>query len=323
MHKNQDSEVPQILLNDGNYMPAIGLGILGTDDIEAKKIVMDAISVGYRMFDTASLYGNEIGVGSGVEASEIPRSDLFVITKLHEDIDSYDSTLKAFDLSMKKLGLDYLDLYLIHWPQPKIGKYPEIWKAFEEIKKSGRVKSIGVSNFTEEQLTILSNESSVIPCVNQVELHPSFQQSNLRKFNRKLGIVTQAWSPIGGQGQFKSLLDVYIGPDDKNPVLIGLGKKHNLTPAKMRKFLEDLPVGTVLNNETLAGIGKKHGRSVAQIVLRWHIEIGVVPLPKTSKVNRLAENIDVFNFSLDAEDRLAISKLETGLRTGFDPELFN
>ena len=323
MNTDLENPVPRIRLNDGNNMPAIGLGILGTDDEQAKNIVIDAISAGYRMFDTASLYGNEIGVGSGINASEISRSDLYVITKLHEDIDNYDSTLIAFDLSMKKLGLDYLDLYLIHWPQPKIGKYPEIWKAFEEIKKSGRVRSIGVSNFTEKQLTILSNESSVIPCVNQVELHPSFQQNVLREVNNKLGILTQAWSPIGGQGQFKSLLNIFVGPDDRNQVLIGLGKKHNLSPAEMRKYLEDLPVGTVLNNETLHKIGEKHGKSVAQVVLRWHIEIGVVPLPKTSKVERLAENIDVFNFSLDEDDHQAISQLETGLRTGFDPELFN
>lgn len=325
MSVNKDGKhvIPQISLNDGSHMPAIGLGILGTDNEEAKNIVTDAINAGYRMFDTAALYGNEIGVGRGITESEIPRSDLYVITKLHEDIDSYDSTLTAFDSSMTKLGLEYLDLYLIHWPQPKMGKYPEIWKAFEEIRNSGRVKSIGVSNFTEEQLTILSKESSVIPSVNQVELHPTFQQTLLRQFNHKLGIVTQAWSPIGGQGQFKSLLNIFLGPDDENKILIGLGKKHNLSPKAMRQYLEALPVGTVLSNQILAAIGKKHGKSIAQIVLRWHVENGVVPLPKTSKVERLSENIEVFDFALDEDDHLDISQLESGLRTGFDPELFN
>lgn len=315
--------VPTVTLNDGLKMPAVGLGIFGADDGKAATLVEEAIKVGYRLLDTASLYGNERGVGQGIRNSEISRDELFVITKLHEEVDSYDGAVKGFDESLDKLGLDYLDLYLIHWPQPKINKYIEIWQAFESILSTGQVKSIGVSNFTQAQLERLINETQVIPAVNQVELHPTFQQKSLRDAVSAMGIVTQAWSPLGGQGQFKKLLQMFDVPDVENPVLQGLGAKHNLTPSQMRGYLESLPSDTIFGNSILIEIAKKYDKSVAQIVLRWQIEIGVVPLPKTENIGRLSENISIFDFALDEKDHKRIMSLETGRRTGFDPELFN
>jgi 2,5-diketo-D-gluconate reductase A len=315
--------MPTVTLNDGNKMPAIGLGIFGVDDSKAATIVEEAIKVGYRLLDTASLYENERGVGQGIRNSGINREELFVITKLHEDVDSYDGAVKGFNESLEKLGLDYLDLYLIHWPQPKVNKYIEIWQAFESILSTGKVKSIGVSNFTQAQLERLISETEVIPAVNQVELHPTLQQKLLKDTVSQMGIITQAWSPLGGQGQFKKLLQMFDVPDIENPVLQGLGAKHNLTPSAMRGYLESLPSDTIFGNLVLTEIAKKHDKSVAQIVLRWQIEIGVVPLPKTENIGRLRENISIFDFALDERDHEMITSLETGRRTGFDPELFN
>ena len=315
--------VPSISLNDGNSMPALGLGIFGTNDDDSQSVVTQAIQVGYRLLDTAALYGNEVGVGRAIRSAEVERKDLFIITKLHEDVDSYDGAIMGFDESLQKLDLEYIDLYLIHWPQPRVNKYVEIWKAFEAIKASGRVRSIGVSNFTARQLARLKSETDILPVVNQIELHPTFQQQTMRDTNASQHIITQAWSPLGGQRQFKKLLEIHKVPDDENPVLIGLGAKHNLTPTEMRRYLEALPVDTIFGNESLTAIAKKHGKSVAQIVLRWHVEIGSVPLPKTENFARLKENLDVFDFALDGEDRLAIAAIETGVRTGFDPDLFN
>ena len=316
-------DVPLISLNDGNSMPVLGLGIFGTNDESAQSVVTQAIQVGYRLLDTAALYGNEVGVGRAIKSADVERKDLFVITKLHEDVDSYEGAIRGFEESLEKLDLEYIDLYLIHWPQPRVNKYVEIWKAFEAIKASGSVKSIGVSNFTAHQLDRLKSETDIVPVVNQIELHPTFQQQAMRDTNDSLQIVTQAWSPLGGQRQFKKLLEIHKVPDDENPVLVGLGAKHNLTPTQMRRHLEALPVDTIFGNETLAAIARKHGKSVAQIVLRWHIEVGSVPLPKTENFARLKENLDVFDFSLDGDDRLAIAAIETSVRTGFDPELFN
>ena len=315
--------VPTISLNDGNSMPALGLGIFGTDDDHSQSVVTQAIQVGYRLLDTAALYGNEVGVGRAIRSAEVERNELFVVTKLHEDIDSYDGALRGFNESLRKLDLEYIDLYLIHWPRPRVNKYVEIWRAFEAIKASGRVRSIGVSNFTALHLDRLKSETDILPVVNQIELHPTFQQQAMRDANASLHIVTQAWSPLGGQRQFKKLLEIHKVPDDENPVLVGLGAKHNLTPTKMRMYLEALPVDTIFGNESLAAIARKHGKSVAQIVLRWHIEIGSVPLPKTENFARLKENLNVFDFDLDGEDRLAITAIGTDVRTGFDPDLFN
>ena len=316
-------DVPSIALSDGNSMPALGLGIFGTNDEYAQSVVTEAIQVGYRLLDTAALYGNEVGVGRAMKSAEVERKDLFVITKLHEDVDSYEGALRGFEESLKKLDLEYIDLYLIHWPQPRVNKYVEIWKAFEAIKASGRVRSIGVSNFTAQHLDRLKNETDIAPVVNQIELHPTFQQQAMRDTDASLRIVTQAWSPLGGQRQFKKLLEMHNVPDDENPVLVGLGAKHNQTPTEMRRYLEALPVDTIFGNETLTAIARKHGKSIAQIVLRWHVEIGSVPLPKTENFDRLKENLNVFDFVLDGEDRLAITSMETGVRTGFDPDLFN
>ena len=315
--------VPKISLNDGNSMPALGLGIFGTDDDHSQSVVTEAIKVGYRLLDTAALYGNEVGIGRAIKSAEVERKDLFVITKLHENVNTYDGALQEFEVSLKKLDLEYIDLYLIHWPQPKVDKYVEIWKAFETIKASGLARSIGVSNFTAHQLERLRSETDILPVVNQIELHPTFQQQAMRDVNASFEIVTQAWSPLGGQRQFKKLLELHKVPDDENPVLLGLGAKHNLTPTEMRRYLEALPVDTIFGNETLSAIARKHGKSVAQVVLRWHVEIGSVPLPKTENFARLQENFDVFDFVFDEEDRLAIDGIETGVRTGFDPDLFN
>ncbi|PNH85948.1 aldo/keto reductase [Arthrobacter sp. AFG20] len=272
-------QVPLLTQNDGRTIPQIGLGIYGPDDAGTADAVSTAIEVGYRMIDTAALYQNEGGVGEGIRRSGLPREELYVTTKLADDSHGYDSALAAFDASLGKLGLEYVDLYLIHWPLPGVDRYVETWKAFEKILADGRAKSIGVSNFQPRHLERLAAETRVVPVSNQIELHPGFPNDAMRRYDSDHGILTVAWSPLGR--------------------------------------------GRVFGNPVLDGIACKHGKTIAQVVLRWHVQLGNVVIPKSVTRRRLIENLDVFDFALDAEDMAEIASLENGVRTGDDPDLYN
>ncbi|MGV9350659.1 aldo/keto reductase [Streptomyces spiralis] len=274
------SKVPPIILNNGVEMPQLGFGVWQVPDDEAERAVAAALEAGYRSIDTAAIYGNEEGTGRGIAASGIPREELFVTTKLWNSDQGYDATLRAFDASLAKLGLEYLDLYLIHWPLPSRGRYADSYKAFETLLADGRVRAIGVSNFLPEHLERLIAETSVIPAVNQIELHPHMQQHASRAFHGEQGIATEAWSPLG---QGKGLLEV--------PAIVAIAQKHNRTPA--------------------------------QVVLRWHVQLGNIAIPKSVTPARIRENIDVFDFSLDEEDLAAISALNEDRRLGPDPATFD
>ncbi|WP_340374749.1 aldo/keto reductase [Streptomyces sp. SS7] len=274
------SKVPPIILNNGVEMPQLGFGVWQVPDDEAERAVTTALEAGYRSIDTAAIYGNEEGTGKAIAASGVPREDIFVTTKLWNSDQGYDATLRAFDTSLGKLGLEYVDLYLIHWPLPARDKYVDTYKAFEKLYADGRVKAIGVSNFPVEQLERLTGETAVVPAVNQIELHPHLQQHALREFHAEQGIATEAWSPLG---QGKGLLEV--------PAIVAIAQKHNRTPA--------------------------------QVVLRWHLQIGNVVIPKSVTPSRIRENIEVFDFSLDTEDLAAISALNEDRRIGPDPSTFD
>ena len=215
------SDQPFAKLNDGRSIPQIGLGVWRADDAQAAEAVRTALQAGYRHVDTAAIYGNEAGVGEGIRTSGVKREEIFVTTKLWNDAQGSDSALKAFDASLKRLGLDYIDLYLIHWPAPRKGLYLDSWRALIRLKQQGRVKSIGVSNFMPEHLDRIIGETGVTPVLNQIELHPAFQQSALRAAHAKHGIVTQAWSPLG-QGQLLN-----------DAVLQAIAAKHKRTPAQV------------------------------------------------------------------------------------------
>ncbi|MFD9632010.1 aldo/keto reductase [Streptomyces violascens] len=274
------SKVPSITLNNGVEMPQLGFGVWQVPDDEATKAIATAIESGYRSIDTAAIYDNERGTGKAVAASGVAREDLFVTTKLWNSEQGYDSTLRAFDASLDKLGLDYVDLYLIHWPVPAKDAYVDTYAAFEKIYADGRAKAIGVSNFQPVHLERLLGETSVAPAVNQIELHPQLAQAESRALHAKHSIATEAWSPLG---QGRGLLEV----------------------------------------PTVVAIAQKHGRTAAQVVLRWHLQIGNVVIPKSVTPSRIKENIDVFDFELDADDLAALAALDEGKRLGPNPAEFN
>jgi len=270
------SNQPVLKLKDGHSIPQIGLGVWKADDAQAAEAVRVALQAGYRHVDTAAIYGNETGVGEGVRTAGVPREAVFVTTKLWNDAQGTDSVRKAFDASLKRLGLDYVDLYLIHWPAPRKGLYLDTWRAFIRLKEEGLVRSIGVSNFMPEHLDRIINETGVTPVLNQIELHPGFQQTALRAAHAKHGIITQAWSPLG-QGQ-------------------------------------------LLDHPALKAIAAKHQRTVAQVILRWHLQSGFVAIPKSVTPSRIKENFDILDFALDADDLAAIAKLDDkNGRIGPDP----
>ncbi|MFE6134313.1 aldo/keto reductase [Streptomyces sp. NPDC056437] len=274
------SKVPSITLNNGVEMPQLGFGVWQVPDDEAAQAVSTALEAGYRSIDTAAIYENEEGTGQAIADSGIPREDLFVTTKLWNGDQGYDATLRAFDTSLAKLGLDHLDLYLIHWPMPSKGLYVETYKAFEKLLADGRTRAIGVSNFLPEHLEHLIAETSVVPAVNQIELHPQLQQTASRSFHTQHDIATEAWSPLGSG---KGLLDV--------PTVVAVARKHDRTPA--------------------------------QVVLRWHLQLGNVVIPKSVTPSRIRENLDVFDFELDGDDLAAFAALDEGKRLGPDPATFN
>ncbi|MFC9701450.1 MULTISPECIES: aldo/keto reductase [Streptomyces] len=261
-------------------MPQLGFGVWQVPDDEAAAAVSTALEAGYRSIDTAAIYQNERGTGQAVAASGIPREELFVTTKLWNSEQGYDATMRAFDASLDKLGLDHVDLYLIHWPLPSKDAYVDTYRAFEKIHADGRARAIGVSNFLPEHLERLIGETSVVPAVNQIELHPQLQQTASREAHARHGIATEAWSPLG---QGKGLLEV--------PAIVAIARKHERTPA--------------------------------QVVLRWHLQLGNVVIPKSVTPSRIRENIDVFDFTLDPEDLAAIAALDENRRIGPDPAEFH
>ena len=270
------SDQSTILFHDGNSIPQVGLGVWRTPNDTAVTAVQAALSAGYRHVDTAAVYENEDGVGEGIRASGIARSEIFLTTKLWNADQGYDSTLKAFDASLKRLGTDYVDLYLIHWPAPKRDQYVDTWKAFIQLQKEGRARSIGVSNFQPEHLQRLIDETGVTPVINQIELHPDFPQKENRAWHEKHRIVTESWSPLGQ--------------------------------------------GALLENPVVAKVAAKHGRTPAQVIIRWHIDNGLVVIPKSVTPSRIEENFKVFDFRLDAEDMATFADLEKdGKRIGPDP----
>ncbi|WP_182084127.1 aldo/keto reductase [Aureimonas sp. ME7] len=270
------SQQTSITLNDGRAIPQVGLGVWQVPDETATQSVAEALKAGYTHVDTAAIYENERGVGRGLAQSGVTRGDVFVTTKLWNENQGFDRTLRAFDESLNRLGLDHVDLYLIHWPSPAREAYVDTWKAFIRLREEGRARSIGVSNFTAEHLDRLIGETGVTPVLNQIELHPRFQQRDLRAAHEARGIATQSWSPLG-QGQ-------------------------------------------LLSDPAIARIAQKHGKTPAQVIIRWHVDNGLVVIPKSVTPSRIRENIAVFDFRLDEEDLSAIAALDSAEgRIGPDP----
>ena len=273
------SGVPSLLMNNGLQIPQVGFGVFLVPPEETKQAVAEALKAGYRLIDTAQGYRNEEGVGAAIAESDLSRDELFITTKLTNSQHGYDTTLAAFDGSMEKLGIDGLDLFLIHWPLPMFDEYVETWRAFEKLLADGRVRSIGVSNFEIPHLERLFAETDVTPAVNQIELHPEFPQEELREFHQEHGILTESWGPLG---QGKGLLE----------------------------------------NPHIVEVARRKGRTPAQVVLRWHVQLGCVVIPKSVHPDRIQENIDLFDFELDDGDMAEISKVRTGQRLGADPNVF-
>ncbi len=260
------TDQPRIELSDGAAIPQLGLGVWQTPNDEAASVVGAALKTGYRHVDTAAAYQNEKGVGEGLRASGLARDEVFITTKVWNDNQGYDNALRAIEGSLKRLQLDQIDLCLIHWPAPNRGLYLDTWRALIKAQELGQVRSIGVSNFEVEHLDRIIGETGVTPVLNQIELHPRFQQTALRTAHAERGIKTESWSPLG-QGQ-------------------------------------------LLSDPTIAALAAKHGRTAAQVIIRWHLDSGLIVIPKSVTPSRIAENFDVFGFKLDAEDMAAIAGLD-------------
>ena len=272
---------PRLPLHDGGSIPQLGLGVYKVANDATAELVAGALRLGYRHVDTAALYENERGVGEGIRASGLPRDEVYVTTKVWNDAHGLDATRRAFDDSMALLGLETLDLYLIHWPAPRQNRFVDAWRAMIALRDEGRVRSIGVSNFEPHHVQRLVDETGVVPVVNQVELHPHLPQTDLRRANAALGIVTESWSPLA-RGQV-------LDPGSRDRAL-------------------------------LEAIGARHGRSAAQVALRWHVQQGLVVIPKSTSLARVAENAAVFDWELSADELGEIATLETGERTGRHPD---
>lgn len=261
------STQPHVTFNDGHAIPQIGLGVWKATDETAATAVAAALGAGYRHIDTAAIYENESGVGTGMAQADVARTDIFLTTKLWNEAQGFDSTLRAMDESLKRLGTDYVDLYLIHWPSAFRGKFVDTWKAMIRLREEGKARSIGVSNFEGDYIDQLIAETGVTPAINQIQLHPLFQQAAMREKNAKLGVITESWSPLGQ--------------------------------------------GKLLDHPGLAAIAARHGKSVAQVIIRWHIELGLVVIPKSVTPSRIVENFAVFDFALSDQDKAQIAALDS------------
>jgi 2,5-diketo-D-gluconate reductase A len=273
------TSVPALTLNNGVQIPQLGFGVWQVPDDEVGAAVQTALEAGYRSIDTAAIYGNEEGTGRAIAAAGVAREDLFVTTKLWNSDQGYDTTLAAFDRSLGKLGLDYVDLYLIHWPTAGQDKYVDTWRAMERLYAEGRIRSIGVSNFHQHHLQRLFDETGTVPAVNQIELHPYLVQADLRKFGEQHDIRTESWSPLASGGD-------------------------------------------VLTDATVVATAGKYDRTPAQVILRWHVQLGCIVIPKSVTPARISQNIDIFDFELTPEEMTAIEALDRGHRTGPDPDVF-
>ncbi|MPZ94659.1 MAG: aldo/keto reductase [Propionibacteriales bacterium] len=269
-------DVPTRSLNDGRTIPALGFGTYPLDDATAEEAVVGTAGLGYRLFDTAVNYRNETGVGRGIARAGVPRDDLVVTTKLPGRDHGYEQTLTSFEQARKRLGLDYVDLYLIHWPLPRVDQYVESWRAMVKLRDDGLVRSIGVSNFTPAHIRRLADETGVLPAVNQIELHPLFPQQELRDFHAANGIATESWSPLG---RGSDLLD--------DPGIGAIATTHQVTPA--------------------------------QVILRWHVQLDTIPIPKSGDPARQRANLDVFGFELGPAEMDAVGAREHR-RLGGDPD---
>ena len=270
---------PTVTLNNGVEIPQLGFGVFKVKPTETVSAVTTALRVGYRHIDTAEMYGNEKEVGLAITASGLDRDDVFVTSKLNNNHHPYSDALAAFDRTLSDLGLEYVDLFLIHWPLPAVGDFVETWRALESVYRDDRARAIGVSNFHADHLRRLLDETELVPAVNQIEAHPYLTQEPLRAFNASHGIKTEAWSPIAR--------------------------------------------GRVLDDPTIKDVVDRTGRTAAQVVLRWHIQLGNIVFPKSVRLDRIEENFNIFDFELSGEDMAAISKLDRGERTGPDPDTFN
>jgi 2,5-diketo-D-gluconate reductase A len=272
------SNVPTVRLNDGEEIPQLGFGVFQVPPQDTAEVATRALLAGYRHIDTAAAYGNEGGVGQAVHASGLEREDVYITTKCANDDQGYEQAKRALRASLERLEMQHVDLYLIHWPVPAHDMYVDTWRAFIELQKEGLTRSIGVSNFQSEHLERIIAETGVTPAVNQVELHPLFQQQGLRHEHAELGIATEAWSPLAE--------------------------------------------GRVLDDPVIGEIGQAHGKTPAQIVIRWHLQIGNIVIPKSVTPERIEENFDVFGFQLSSSELEAIDRLDAGERTGPDPDTF-
>ena len=273
------TSVPTVRLLHDAEMPRLGLGTWPMDDAEAETVVAAAAGLGYRLFDTAENYGNERGVGRGLRASGVPREELFVTTKFNAEWHGVREARAAFELSAERLGVDYVDLLLIHWPNPRLDRYVDAYRGLVELLEGGHVRAIGVSNFKPAHLDRVLDATGVLPDVNQIELNPSVARRGPRAYHAEKGIVTESWSPIGKGG-------------------------------------------ALLADPVVAGVAERHGRTPAQVVLRWHVELGLVPIPKSSNPERLRENLAIFDFSLTPADVEALSALDRGEGAATDSDVF-
>lgn len=274
------TQVPTITLNNGVTMPQLGLGVWQAQDgAEVEQAIATAFEAGYRLIDTAAAYANEGGVGTAIQKSGLAREDIFLTTKLWNRDQGYDQTLRAFDASLKRLGLDYIDLYLIHWPMPTVGRFVESWKALEKLYADKRVRAIGVSNFTPSHLETLQQKTTVTPAVNQIELHPRFNQATTRDYCTAHGIQVESYSPL------------------------------------MRG-------GEVLEDTVIRSLADAHGKTAAQVTLRWHIQHGLVVIPKSVTASRIQENAALFDFELTDNEMQRIDQMDTNTRIGANPDDF-
>jgi len=275
---NSSDALPNVTLSDGVQIPQLGFGVWQVPPDDAAQVVGEAFKAGYRHIDTAQMYQNEAGVGDAVRASGLPRDEVFITTKCNNDSHGYDASIASLETSLQKLGLDHVDLFLIHWPQPSKDLYVETWQGFIELRKRGLTRSIGVSNFHKDHLQRLVQETGVTPTVNQIELHPQLTQEALVQASRELGIEIESWSPLAS--------------------------------------------GRVLDDPDLAAIAQAHGKSVAQVVIRWHLQLGYIVIPKSVTPERIASNFDVFDFTLSDAELSQISGLNRDGRTGPNPDHF-